>query len=97
MGLEATEWIIDQGVKIAGIDSSLWSVPFPIMAQKTRESKGKRFFWDVYQVGVDKEWCCLERLTNLGELPPHGFKVSCFPLKLTKGAAAPARAIAILG
>jgi kynurenine formamidase len=31
---------------------------------------------------------------NLGSLPPEGFTVSCFPLRLVGGSAAPARVVA---
>ena len=34
---------------------------------------------------------------NLGELPPTGFKVACFPLKIEGGSAAPARVVGIVG
>jgi kynurenine formamidase len=33
---------------------------------------------------------------NLGELPPEGFTVACFPLRVAGGSAAPARVVAIL-
>jgi len=47
-------------------------------------------------VGIEKEYCHVERLTNLDELPPLGFIVCCFPLKVTGGSAGPARVVAIL-
>jgi kynurenine formamidase len=34
---------------------------------------------------------------GLGQLPPSGSTVACFPLCLTGGSAAPARVVAILG
>ena len=37
-----------------------------------------------------------ERLCNLGELPPDGFQVACFPLRIVGASAAPARVVAIL-
>ncbi len=38
----------------------------------------------------------IERLVNLAALPPPGFTVSCFPLKIQGGSAGPARAVAIV-
>ena len=38
----------------------------------------------------------LQCLTNLDQLPPYGFKVSCFPLKIVGGSAGPARVVAIV-
>jgi kynurenine formamidase len=33
---------------------------------------------------------------NLGELPPTGFQVACFPLKVVGASAAPARVVGIV-
>jgi len=35
-------------------------------------------------------------MTNLGELPPTGFTVACFPLKIKGASAGLTRAVAIL-
>jgi kynurenine formamidase len=45
---------------------------------------------------MDLEYAQIERLYNLAELPPTGFTVSCFPLRIAGGSAAPARVVAIL-
>ena len=45
---------------------------------------------------MDKEYCHLERLTNLDQLPSTGFKLCCFPLKVEGGSAGPARVVAII-
>jgi kynurenine formamidase len=51
-------------------------------------------FWAAHQ--VDLPYAQIERLVNLTDLPPFGFKVSCFPLKIKNGSAGPTRAVAIL-
>ena len=38
----------------------------------------------------------IERLTNLGALPPSRFQVACFPLRVAGGSAGPARVVAIV-
>ncbi|MBU1169468.1 MAG: cyclase family protein [Proteobacteria bacterium] len=91
----ATRFILDQGVKITGIDSWGWDVPLPAMAEKAKRTRDKELFWESHYVGVTKEYCHLERLTNLGSLPPYGFKVCCFPMKIKGGSAGPARVVAI--
>jgi len=96
MSAEATRWLLDQGVKITGIDSWGWDVPLPLAAQRAKRAKQPGVFWEAHYVGVDKEYCHLERLTNLSQLPPFGFTVCCFPLKVTGGSAGPARVVAIL-
>ena len=45
---------------------------------------------------ADLPYSQIERLVNLGSLPPEGFQVACFPLRLVGGSAAPARVVAIL-
>jgi kynurenine formamidase len=39
----------------------------------------------------------IEKLTNLGALPPRGFYVSCFPVKIAGASAGWCRAVAIFG
>jgi kynurenine formamidase len=38
----------------------------------------------------------MEKLTNLDRLPPTGFTVICFPVKIAKASAGWARAVAIV-
>ena len=45
---------------------------------------------------ADLPYSQIERLTNLAALPPTGFTVACFPLKIQRASAAPARVVAIL-
>jgi len=52
--------------------------------------------WAAHFVGVDREYCQIERLTNLEQLPPFGFKVCAFPLKVERGSAGPARVVALV-
>jgi kynurenine formamidase len=38
----------------------------------------------------------MEKLANLDKLPPYGFKVACFPVKIEAASAGWTRAVAIL-
>jgi kynurenine formamidase len=58
---------------------------------KRRELPG--IFWAAHQ--ADLAYSQIERLVNLGALPPNGFTVACFPLKVVGGSAGPARVVAI--
>jgi kynurenine formamidase len=95
MSAEATHWLIDRGVRVMGIDGWGWDIPLPTQAKQARESIEPGVFWSAHYVGLEKEYCQLERLTNLDQLPTSGFKVSCFPLKVKGGSAGPARVVAI--
>ncbi|MFS4469850.1 cyclase family protein [Chryseobacterium sp. T20] len=96
MSSEATEWLIDQGIKVMGIDQWGWDLPLKYMAKKAKEQNDPEYFWSAHRVGIRKEYLHMEQLTNLAALPPSGFKVYVFPLKIVGGSAAPARVVAIL-
>jgi kynurenine formamidase len=96
MSAQATAWLIDQGIKVMGIDQWGWDLPLRYMVQKARESGNAELFWEGHLVGREKEYCHLEQLTNLDALPFQGFKVALFPLKIKGASAAPARVVAIM-
>ncbi len=92
---EVTEWLIDQGVKIMGIDQWSFDLPLKYMAQKAKELDDPNFFWQAHRVGCKKEYYHIEQMVNLQDLPLKGFKVSVLPLKIVGASAAPARVVAI--
>jgi kynurenine formamidase len=96
MSAAATEWLIDQGIKIMGIDQWGWDLPLPYLIKKAKESNNPELFWEAHLVGVDKEYCHMEQLTNLDALPYSGFKVAAFPLKIKGASAGPARVVALI-
>lgn len=96
MSKEATEWLIDQGSKVMGIDQWGWDLPLKFLAQKAKKDNNPELFWEAHLVGVKKEYLHMEQLVNLDALPSHGFKVAVFPLKLKGCSAAPARVVAMM-
>lgn len=96
MSAEATRWLIDQGVKVMGIDQWGWDLPLPYLIKKAKETNNSELFWEAHLVGRDKEYCHMEQLTNLDALPYTGFKVAVFPLKIVGASAAPARVVAMI-
>jgi kynurenine formamidase len=91
---EATRLLYDHGVRVMGIDAWGWDAPLHLQAAEALERRERGIFWAAHQ--ADLPYSQIERLCNLGELPSVGFTVSCFPLRLVGGSAAPARAVAIL-
>jgi len=91
---EATRWLYEQGVRVMGIDAWGWDAPLDKQAKEALIKQAPGIFWAAHQ--VDLPYAQIERLVNLSELPPFGFKVSCFPLKIKSGSAGPTRAVAIL-
>lgn len=93
---EATSWLIDQGIKVMGIDAWGWDAPLATQAENARGSNRSDVFWAAHYIGVEKEYCHMERLANLDQLPSTGFTVCAFPLKVKGGSAGPARVVAMI-
>ena len=97
MGRESTLWLIEQGVKVMGIDAWGWDRPFWAIKEGFQRTRDKSILWEGHRAGIEKEYCHIEKLANLDKLPkPFGFRVACFPVKLTGGSAGWARVVAII-
>lgn len=95
MSAAATRYLCSQGIKVMGIDAWGWDVPFYKAVEKYRETGDKSVIWEGHLVGKEYEYCHIEKLANLRELPPYGFKVAAFPVKLKGGTAGWCRPVAI--
>jgi kynurenine formamidase len=89
MTAEATHYMLDQGVKVAGIDAITFDPPVWAMFERKQ-------FWEAHREMLTREYYHLENMTNLDQLPPHGFKLSVLPVKWVNTTAAPVRAVAII-
>jgi kynurenine formamidase len=90
----ATRWLYDRGVRVMGIDAWGWDRPLHLQAEEALATGRSGVFWAAHQ--ADLAYSQIERLANLDQLPPSGFTVACFPLRLVGGSGAPARVVAIL-
>ncbi|MEM7116704.1 MAG: cyclase family protein [Chloroflexota bacterium] len=96
MSAEATRWLIEQGIRVMGIDAWGWDQPFWAMKERFKETSDPSVIWEAHRVGRDLEYCQIEKLANLDQLPrPFGFKVSCFPVKFAGGSGGWTRVAAI--
>jgi len=92
---DATRFLVDSGVKVIGIDAWGLDRPFAIMAQEAAAGHPE-VFWESHFVGLEREYCQIEKLANLDRLPrPAGFRVACFPYNIRGASAAWTRAVAI--
>ncbi|MEW6606376.1 MAG: cyclase family protein [bacterium] len=97
MSQEATAWLVERGVKIIGIDSLGFDRPFDYMLQAYFRTKDNKYLWPAHIYGRTKEYCHLERLANLDQIPkPYDFKVVCFPIKIKDVGASWIRPVAII-
>jgi kynurenine formamidase len=97
VGREATIWLVDQGVRVVGTDAPGWDRPFSYQAAAFKETGDRRLIWEGHFAGIEREYFQMEKLANLDQLPPYGFLVCCFPVKIHKASAAWLRPVAIIG
>ncbi|MBV8649849.1 MAG: cyclase family protein, partial [Alphaproteobacteria bacterium] len=96
MGYEASMYLLERGVRLTGTDAWSWDAPFVHTAKKYAETKNAALIWEGHKAGRHIGYCHLEKLHNLEALPPDGFIVSCFPVKIRGASAGWTRAVAIV-
>jgi kynurenine formamidase len=92
---DATELLVDRGVRLIGIDAWGLDRPFDVMAEEAKAGNTDQL-WESHVLGRSKEYCQIERLANLDRLPgPTGFTVYAFPFLIEAGSAGWSRVVAI--
>lgn len=95
MGLDATMYLLERGIRLTGTDGWSWDAPFVHTAKKYAETKNASLIWEGHKAGRNIGYCHLEKLHNLEILPSSGFYISCFPCKIKGASAGWTRAVAI--
>jgi kynurenine formamidase len=95
IGREATLYLTERGVRVTGIDGWSWDAPFSATRKRFAETGDASLIWEGHKAGRDIGYCHMEKLANLDQLPPHGFMVACFPVKIERASAGWTRAVAI--
>lgn len=96
MGRESTLWLIEQGIRMMGTDAWGWDIPIPTMAEELKKGNKAAFFPGHY-AGREREYCHIEKMARLNELPVHGFKVAVFPVLIERASGGWCRPVAIIG
>jgi kynurenine formamidase len=96
MGREATLFLLRLGVRVTGIDGWSWDAPFSFTRKRFTETGDASLIWEGHKAGRDIGYCHMEKLTKLDQLPPFGFKVCCFPVKIEAASAGWTRCVALL-
>ena len=94
---DAVEYLLDQGIKMIGIDTIGLDRPCFEMFKEFLDTKDKSKIWPSHFLGRRREYCHMERLGNLGAIPrSYGFIVSCLPVKVKNAGAGWSRVVAIV-
>lgn len=97
LGREGVLWLVERGVRVIGIDAYTLDRPFASMVADYRRTGDGRFIWPAHFAGITREYCQIEKLANLDLIPrPHGFYVSCLPVKIHAASAGWCRAVALV-
>jgi kynurenine formamidase len=96
MGLQATMYLLERGVRLTGTDGWSWDAPFGYTSEKYQETANPALIWEGHKAGRNIGYCHLEKLHNLEVLPATGFTIACFPMKIRAASAGWTRAVAII-
>ncbi|MCL8209088.1 MAG: cyclase family protein [Actinomycetia bacterium] len=97
MSRESTLWLVEQGIKVIGIDAYGFDLPFEDMRETFRRTRDGRIVWQAHFAGITREYCQIEKLANLDQIGRAvGFKVACFPVKVVGASGAWCRAVALV-
>jgi kynurenine formamidase len=92
---DATAWLVEQGVKLIGIDA--WGIdrPFDLMTEEALAGD-KAQLWESHKFGLVREYSQIEKLCNLDALPrQHGFQVLALPVSIEGASGAWSRVVAL--
>ncbi|QBS39331.1 cyclase family protein [Nocardia sp. CS682] len=94
---EGTQFLVEQGIRVIGIDA--WGLDRPMrqMIDEYRRSRDPRALWPAHIYGRQREYLQLEKLAHLEELPTAtGFTIACFPIPVGGAGAGWTRVVAIV-
>ncbi|MCC7248256.1 MAG: cyclase family protein [Lysobacter sp.] len=96
MGGEATLFLTESGVQVVGTDAWSWDAPFVHTARRYAEHGDPSVIWEGHKAGRIRPYYQMEKLHSLEALPPFGFTIACFPVKVARASAGWVRAVAVL-
>lgn len=97
MGREATIYLLDQGVRVIGIDTFGFDRPFKTMGEDFKKTHNEGVLWPAHNVGKEREYCHIERLANLWKVPvSFGFTFVGAPVIIEGASAGWIRAFAVV-
>ena len=95
-GRAATLYLLERGVRVVGTDAWSWDAPFSHTARRWAETRDPKIIWEGHKAGRIRPYYQIEKLTGLAALPPTGWTLSCFPVKIERASAGWIRAVAMV-
>lgn len=92
---DAVRWLVAHGIRMITTDAFSLDIPIPRMVEKFTQGDKEAFF-PAHRAGREVEYVHAEKVVRLDLLPPVGFTVSLFPVKINKASGGWCRAVAIL-
>jgi kynurenine formamidase len=97
MGADATKHLVDQGIKVIGTDAYGFDKPFGEMGERFVESGNSDELWPAHFAGREAEYCQIEKMANLDELPRRTeIPLVTFPIVVEGASAGWVRPVAML-
>ncbi|WP_424019090.1 cyclase family protein [Halorientalis pallida] len=97
MGAAATKHLVEQGVKVVGTDAYGFDKPFDEMGRRYVETGDESELWPAHFAGREVEYCQIEKMANLDELPRRtDVPVVTFPVKIEDASAGWVRPVAMV-
>lgn len=96
MSAEATEYIIQQGVRVMGTDAMGFDIPFEQIKENFAATGDRSKLWEAHRVGMKYPYSHIEKLANLGAMPPKGAYMACFPVHIAHASAGWSRCVGFI-
>ncbi|PSQ10086.1 cyclase [Halobacteriales archaeon QS_5_70_15] len=97
MGAEGTKYLVQQGVKVIGTDAYGFDKPFDEMGRRFVASGDNGELWPAHFAGREVEYCQIESMANLDELPRRtGVPLVTFPIEIRDASAGWVRPVAFV-
>jgi cyclase len=90
------EALLDSGVSVIGTDGESFDGPFRPMIERFLATGDASLLWPCHVLGRRRPYYQIERLGGLERLPPAGFLVIAFPVRIDGATAAWTRAVALV-
>ncbi len=93
---DAVEDLLDRGVRVIGTDADGFDGHFEPIIKRFLTTRDRGTLWPAHMLGRRRPYYQIERLRNLGSLPPTGFVVVAMPVLIEGATAAWTRAVAFV-